>query len=149
MWGRTPAFSSHRAELDGKRVRQIKRGFWIFILVLLLPVTGFSQTQVTVSHFMVFDWFKSVKLSWRASAGEGADAIFEIYRSDELNGPYVLVQDIKLGDKKFIDIISNTYYFIDKKVEVGRRYYYKMALRGTGQVFGPLDGLACKAPPGT
>lgn len=130
-------------------MRQRRGGYLVFVLVILLPAAGFSQQQVTVSHFMAFDWFKSVKLSWRVKAPEGAEAIFEIHRSNEQNGPYLPVQEVRLGDRKFIDVITKTYYFIDKKLEVGRRYYYKMVLRGTGQVFGPLDGVALKAPPGT
>lgn len=130
-------------------MRQRRGGYLVFVLVILLPAAGFSQPQVTVSHFTAFDWFKSVKLSWRVKAPEGAEAIFEIRRGTGQNGPYLPVQEIRLGDKRFIDVITKAYYFIDKKLEVGRRYYYKMVLRDTGQVFGPLDGVALKAPPGT
>ena len=118
-------------------------------LGVLLSVTGFSQTGVSVSDFKVTDWFKSVRLIWRATAPEGSDGIFEIYRSDKEDGRYVLVQEIKLGDRKFIDVITKTYVFYDKKLKVGRRYYYKLFLKGADQFFGPLQGLASGAPPGT
>lgn len=132
-----------------RRIKQRKGTCLIVALVVLLPVAGFSQTGVRVSDFKVMDWFKSVKLIWRATAPEGSDGIFEIYRSDKEDGRYVLVQEIKLGDKKFIDVITKTYVFYDKKLKVGRRYYYKLTLRGADQAFGPLDGLASGAPPGT
>jgi len=121
----------------------------IVALGVLLPVAGFSQTGVSVSDFKVTDWFKSVRLIWRATAPEGSDGIFEIYRSDKEEGPYVLVQEIKLGDKEFIDVITKNYVFYDKSLKVGHRYYYKLTLRGVDQVFGPLHGHASGAPPGT
>lgn len=132
-----------------RRIKQRKGTCLIVALVVLLPVAGFSQTGVRVSDFKVMDWFKSVKLIWRATAPEGSDGIFEIYRSDKEDGRYVLVQEIKLGDRKFIDVITKTYVFYDKKLKVGRRYYYKLILRGADQAFGPLDGLASGAPAGT
>ena len=132
-----------------RRIKERKGTCLIVALVVLLPVAGFSQTGVRVSDFKVMDWFKSVKLIWRATAPEGSDGIFEIYRSDKEDGRYVLVQEIKLGDRKFIDVITKTYVFYDKKLKVGRRYYYKLILRGADQAFGPLDGLASGAPPGT
>jgi hypothetical protein len=116
---------------------------------MLTPALGFAQDQVTVSDFRVLDWFKAVKLTWKASAPPGTEAIFEIYRSDKESGPYSLVQEVKLGDKEFIDIITKDYSFEDKKLEPGRGYYYKLALRGTDQDFGPFRGLASGAPPGT
>ncbi len=131
------------------RSKQRKAGYLIVTLAVLLPVAGFSQTGVKVSDFKVMDWFRSVKLIWRATALDGSDAIFEIYRSDRADGLYVLVQEIKLGDRKFIDAITKTYVFYDRKLKVGRRYYYKLTLRGADQAFGPLDGLASGAPPGT
>jgi len=119
------------------------------ILLALLPTAGFSQGQVTISDFTVLDWFKAVKLTWKAAAPSGTEAVFEIYRSDKETGPYVLVQEVRLGDKEFIDVITKTYSFLDKKCEPGRSYYYKLALRGTDQAFGPFRGLASGAPPGT
>ena len=121
----------------------------IVALVVLLPVAGYSQAGVSVSDFKTMPWYKSVKLIWRATASEGSDGIFEVYRSDKEEGPYVLVQEIKLGDKQFIDAVTKTYVFYDKMLKVGRRYYYKLTLRGADQVFGPLQGLASGAPPGT
>ncbi len=132
-----------------RRIKERKGTCLIVALVVLLPVAGFSQTGVRVSDFKVMDWFRSVKLTWRATAPDGSDGIFEIYRSDRADGLYVLVQEIKLGDRKFIDAITKTYVFYDKKLKVGRRYYYKLTLRGADQAFGPLDGLASGAPPGT
>jgi hypothetical protein len=127
--------------MKSKNMRQ-KASFLVVVLFLLLPTTGFSQTQIAVSEFTVLDWFRAVKLTWKASAPDGAEGIFEIYRSDKENGPYTLVQEIRLGDKQFIDVITKTYSFLDKKAETGHRYYYKLALRGTDQTFGPFQGLA-------
>lgn len=121
----------------------------VAILFLLAPVAGFSQGQVTISDFRVLDWFKSVKLTWKASAPPETEGIFEIYRSDKEKGPYALVQEIRLGDKDFIDVITKNYTFLDQKLEVGRSYYYKLALKGSDQTFGPFRGLASGAPPGT
>jgi hypothetical protein len=132
-----------------RRIKERKGTCLIVALVVLLPAAGFSQTGVRVSDFKVMDWFRSVKLTWRATAPDGSEGLFEIYRSDKIRGSYVLVQEVKLGDKKFIDAITKTYVFYDKKLKVGRRYYYKLTLRGADQAFGPLDGLASGAPPGT
>ncbi len=118
-------------------------------LVVLLPIAAFSQAEVEISDFKFVPWFKAVKLTWRATAPEGSDSTFEIYRSEKEEGPYELVQEIELGDKQFIDVIAKTYVFYDKKLKVARRYYYKLAVRGTDQVFGPLEGIASGAPPGT
>jgi hypothetical protein len=126
-----------------------KAWFLIVGLVVLLPIAAFSQAEVKIYDFKVLDWFKSVKLSWSVTPVEGSYGIFEIYRSDKEEGPYELVQEIELGDKAFIDVITKTYVFYDKKLKVGRRYYYKLALRGGDQFFGPSQGLASGAPPGT
>lgn len=131
------------------RTKEGKAWSLVIGLVVLLPVAGFSQAEVKISDFKILDWFKSVKLSWWVTAPEGSEGIFEIYRSDKEEGPYELVQEIELGDKVFIDVITKTYVFYDKKLKVGRRYYYKLALRGADQVFGPSQGLASGAPPGT
>lgn len=126
-----------------------KACFLAVALLTLLLTTGSSQAQITISDFTVLTWFKAVKLTWKASASEGAEGIFEIYRSDKKDGPYTLVQEVQLGDKQFIDVITKTYSFLDKKLEPGRSYYYRLALRGTDQTFGPFRGLASGAPPGT
>ena len=127
----------------------LKASLLLAVLFLLLPTTGFSQTPIVISDFTALDWFKAVKLTWNASGPEGAVGTFEIYRSDKEKGPYMLVQEIQLGDKQFIDVITKTYSFLDKKLEPGHSYYYKLALRGTDQTFGPFRGLASGAPPGT
>jgi hypothetical protein len=121
----------------------------VAVLLLLAPATGFCQGQITISDFRVLDWFKSVKLIWKASAPPEAEGLFEIYRSDKEKGPYALVQEVRLGDKDFIDVITKNYTFLDQKLEVGRSYYYKLALKGSDQAFGPFRGLASGAPPGT
>lgn len=121
----------------------------VAVLLLLAPATGFCQGQITISDFRVLDWFKSVKLIWKASAPPETEGLFEIYRSDKEKGPYALVQEVRLGDKDFIDVITKNYTFLDQKLEVGRSYYYKLALKGSDQAFGPFRGLASGAPPGT
>jgi len=128
-----------------------ERKAWCLIvsLVLLLPVTGFSQEGARISKFKTQAWFKAVKFTWKAEVPEGSDGLFEIYRSDKRGGPYALVKEIKVGDKKFIDVIEKIYVFYDKKIKVGREYYYKLTLRGTDQVFGPFQGIASGSPPGT
>jgi hypothetical protein len=128
-----------------------ERKAWCLIvsLVLLLPVTGFSQEGARISKFKVQDWFRAVKLTWKAEAPEGSEGLFEIYRSDKRPGPYVLVKEIRVGDKKFIDVIKKIYVFYDKKTKIGRKYHYKLTLRGTDQVFGPFQGIASGSPPGT
>lgn len=133
-----------------------KAPFWKFLLmamlaigVLFLPGMGSSQPETSISDFKVLDWFKAVKLTWKASAPEGTIAIFQIYRSDTEKGPFKLVQEIQYGDKKFIDVITKDYSFLDQKLESGRSYYYKLALQGSDQLYGPFRGLASGAPPGT
>jgi hypothetical protein len=118
-------------------------------IVFALPMICLSQTGIVISDFEVSDWFRSVRVTWKANAPAGADGVFEIYRSDQEAGPYILVQDIRLGNKKFIDVIKKAYVFYDKQLKVGGRYYYKLVLRGSDDVFGPAQGLASGAPPGT
>jgi len=118
-------------------------------LVAILPGVGFSQEKVSIHDFYVLDWLKALKLVWKARAPEGAEGTFEVYRSDEVNGPYSLVQETKLGDKEFIDVITKTYLFFDRRLEANHSYYYKLGLRGTNQTLGPLRGLARGGPPGT
>ena len=127
----------------------LKASFLMVALIVLLPAAGFPQSNITVSDFKVLDWFKSVKLTWKASAPQGAEGTFEIYRSDKETGPYTLTQEIPFGDRNFIDVITKNYSFLDQKLEVGHSYYYKLALKGTDQTFGPFRGLASGAPPGT
>ena len=102
-----------------------------------------------MSKLKVKTWLKTIKLTWKAEAPEGSEGLFEIYRSDKKNGPYALVKEIRVGDKKFMDVIKKVYVFYDKKIKVGRKYYYKLILRGTDQVLGPFQGISLGAPPGT
>ncbi len=138
--------------IPGKRLRDV-RGGTIFVLlaaiVCTLPTPCLSQTGIVISDFEVSDWFRSVRVTWKASAPVDADGLFEIYRSEQEAGPYVLVQEIRLGEKRFIDVIKQAYVFYDKQLRVGGRYYYKLLLRGSEVVFGPSQGLASGAPPGT
>lgn len=121
----------------------------LIALIVLFPITAFSQDGIQVSDFKVFDWFKAVKLTWVVTAPDGSDGVFEIYRSDKEEGPYALVKEIELGDKEYVDVITKSYVFLDKDLRVGGRYWYKLSLRGNDQEFGPLEGLASGAPPGT
>jgi hypothetical protein len=127
----------------------LKASLLAVVLATLPSNPGSSQSQISVSNFTVLTWFRAVKLTWKASAPEGTKGIFEIYRSEKKDGPFRLVQEVQLGDKQFIDVITKAYSFLDNKVEPGHSYYYKLALRGTDQTFGPFRGLASGAPPGT
>ncbi len=109
--------------------------------VIFLPGLAFSQDEVKICDFRTVPWFKSVKLVWKVTAPDGSDGILEVYRSDKEEGPYVLLREIQLGDKKFIDVTSETYFFYDMKLKIGRKYYYKLSLRGVDQVFGPVRGV--------
>jgi hypothetical protein len=108
-----------------------------------------SEPSIVISDFEVSDWFRSVRIIWKAVAPDGAEGLFEIYRSEQEAGPYILVQEIRLGDRKFYDVIKKAYVFYDKQLKVGGRYFYKLILQGTDHVFGPRQGLASGAPPGT
>ena len=119
------------------------------VIAFVLPAVCLSQADIVISDFSVSDWFRSVRVTWKADAPGGADGVFEIYRSEQEAGPYTLVQDIRLGDKAFFDVIKQAYVFYDKKLRVGGRYYYKLVLRGSDRVCGPAQGLASGAPPGT
>ncbi|MGD0626549.1 MAG: hypothetical protein ABSB32_17785 [Thermodesulfobacteriota bacterium] len=121
----------------------------VVALVTFLPGVGFSQEKVSIYDFYVFNWLKAVKLNWKADAPEGVEGTFQVYRSDKENGPYSLVQEIRLGDRGFIDVTTGTYVFFDRKVEADHSYYYKLGLRGSSQSLGPLKGLARSGPPGT
>ena len=130
------------------------RGWLILTLLATIaiapPIPCFSRTAVVISDFAVTDWFRSVRVTWKANAPpDDVDGTFEIYRSEQEAGPYILVQEIRLGDKKYIDVIKKAYVFYDKQLKVGGRYYYKLLLRGSDDVFGPAQGLASGAPPGT
>lgn len=148
LWSaRGPFLFSRGGQFDLSGWQQA--AFAALLFFLLVPALALGQDQVIVSDFQVLDWFKSVRLTWRAAAPPGVEAIFEIYRSDKETGPYSLVQEVRMGDREFIDVITKSYTYYDKRVEAGRRYYYKLALKGTSQVFGPFGGLASGAPPGT
>ena len=57
--------------------------------------------------------------------------------------------NLKKASTHFYDVIKKAYVFYDKQLKVGGRYFYKLVLRGTDDVFGPSQGLASGAPPGT
>jgi hypothetical protein len=136
---------------DQKRHR--RRGWFVWALIaaitLSFPIISLSESGVVISDFEVSDWFRSVRITWEAVAPDGAEGLFEIYRSEQEAGPYILVQEIRFGDKKFYDVIKKAYVFYDKQLKVGGRYFYKLVLRDTDDVFGPAQGLASGAPPGT
>ncbi len=121
----------------------------IAALLVLLSQSGFSQSGATISDFEVLKGFKSLKLSWKVSAPEGSKGVLDIYRSNTWGGPYVRIQEIEIGDQRFIDANTKTPFFVDRKLKVRHRYYYKLSLRGTNQELGPLEGLVSGAPPGT
>jgi len=128
---------------------QFKLSILAVTLAVFLLRFGFAGPEVSVSDFKVIKSFRAVKLTWKVSAPEGSDGIFEVYRTDTRNGPYILIQKIKMGDQRFIDINAEAYVFIDRSLKAGHRYYYKLTLSGTGQEFGPLQGMASNTPPGT
>jgi hypothetical protein len=113
------------------------------------PLVGFSEPGATISGFEVLKGFKSLKLSWKVAAPEGSKGVLEIHRSNTWGGPYVQIKEIEIGDQRFIDVAAKTYFFVDKKVKVRHRYYYKLSLRGTDQELGPVKGLVSGTPPGT
>ena len=129
------------------------RGWFVWAsfaaITLSFPIVSQSGSGIMISDFEVSDWFRSVRVLWKAVAPDDAEGFFEIYRSEQEDGPYTLVQEIRLGDKKFYNVIKKAYVFYDKELKVGGRYYYKLVLRGTDDVFGPSQGLASGAPPGT
>src|SRR5512135_2940265 len=102
MRGKAP----RRAPSIHRHLASLSISVSVAILLHLAAATGFCQNQITISDFRVLDWFKSVKLTWKASAAPGAEGIFEIYRSGKENGPYTLVQEVQFGDKQFIDVIT-------------------------------------------
>lgn len=135
---------------SGSRYRiEFKLFVLIFVLVVFLPLSGFAQTEASVSEFEVLKGFKSLKLNWKVSAPEGSMGVLEIYRSNTWGGPYVRIQEIEIGDQSFIDANTKTYFFVDRNLKARQRHYYKLSVRGTGQELGPLEGLVSGAPPGT
>jgi hypothetical protein len=128
---------------------RFKLSILVVTLAVFLPLSGFSGLEVSVSDFKVIKSFKAIKLTWKVSAPEGSEGVFEVYRTDRRSDPFVRIQEIKIGDQKFIDANTKAYFFLDKKVKPGHRYYYKLTLRGTDREFGPLQGMASKTPPGT
>jgi hypothetical protein len=118
-------------------------------ITVSFPLVSQPGSGIVISDFEVSDWFRSVRVLWKAVAPDGAEGFFDIYRSEQEEGPYTLVQEIRLGDKKFYNAIKKAYIFYDKQLKVGGRYFYKLVLRGTDDVFGPSQGLASGAPPGT
>ncbi len=137
----------------GKNRSPQRIGFGLSALTLaflfFLPQYAFTQQDASVSNFKVLKGFKSIKLTWDVSPLLDSKGVLEIYRSSNWGGPYVLIQAIQIGDRTFIDGTTETYFFIDRKVKTRHRYYYKLSVHGTGQEYGPLEGLVSGAPPGT
>jgi len=120
--------------------------------ILALMVQGEraeAQSRVSIYDLYVFDWLGAVKVVWKAAGPEEDEAVFQIYRSEVQNGPFTLIQEIRRGDRDFLDPLTGNYVFYDRKVKRDRSYYYQVRLRGTNMVLGPARALARSGPPGT
>jgi len=124
----------------------------IFILILFslyLPNTVLlAEPEGTVkglkeqplSSFMATPSKKQVILEWLTKS-ERETLGFNLYRSESREGEYVKINpDFILGGGSLTE--GSKYQLIDKNVEDGRTYYYKLEqvdIRGNGTMYGPVN----------
>lgn len=123
------------------------RPFLLLVCLLLLcssevwPQTG---AEPTVTEFKAQPLYRAASLTWKTKGGRGGELTFQILRSDTfIEGPYAEIGIARSVPSKL------SYEFVDKSVGTEAKYYYKLLIRETGEVFGPVPTRPYFSPPAT
>jgi len=103
-----------------------------------------AAADPSIIEFRAFSQFRSVKLIWQSGLPASAAKSFQISRSIYYKeGPYtpVAIVEAKEGE--------NSYTFVDKDIQSAENYYYRIAVEGTGETFGPAVARPFLSQPAT
>ncbi len=115
-------------------------------LLLLFPPEVWPQrgTEPTVTDFRAQPLYRAASLTWKTKGRHEGGLTFQILRSDTfIEGPYAEIGTVKSVPSK------TAYEFVDKSVGTEAKYYYKLIIRETEEVFGPVPTRPYFSPPAT
>jgi hypothetical protein len=99
-----------------------------------------GETYIELSDFSAVGRLNNVMVKW-TTAVEIENAGFNLYRADSADGSYVRINP-KLIPAKSNPISGRTYPYLDKDVERGKTYFYKLEdvdLQGNTMMHGPVS----------
>jgi hypothetical protein len=117
----------------------------IFLVTLLGPQIALSQkSDPTIVDFKIQALYRAARLTWKASDGLKDQMSLQILRAETFEeGPYQELDAINLVPGK------NDYEYVDKSMGTESKYYYKLAIKETGEFFGPIPTRPYFSPPAT
>jgi len=117
----------------------------IFFITLLGPQVAISQkADPTIVDFRVQALYRAAKLTWKTSDALKDPLSVQVLRAETFEeGPYLEVGLVDLSSGK------NAYEYVDKIMGAESKYYYKLAIKETGEFFGPISARPYFSPPAT
>ena len=116
----------------------------MIVLTASASLADEDPAGVSISDFKSLPLHRAVELTWKVKAPFTKEVTFQILRSDSFSdGPYkevAIVPYVKENIK---------YTYIDKKVKAKSKYYYKLVVIGSGEIYGPVPGKPFFALPST
>ncbi len=98
---------------------------------------GSGSTVITLASFTASTLQNGVILKWEKTASETGNAGFNIWRSEEVAGEYIKINDSLIP----AEVSDYQYSFTDDAAVTGKTYYYKLEdidLNGTSTFHGPV-----------
>jgi len=117
------------------------------ILIIALPFhfEAISQkAEPTITDFKVQAMYRAAKLSWKVKGDLKNEMAVQLLRADTF-------EDAAYNEVGVVKIIpgKSSYEYIDKSMGSESKYYYKLIVKDTNEIFGPLPTRPYFSPPAT
>lgn len=117
----------------------------VWLLLLFSPVAWPQQRpEPAVTDFKAQPLYRAASLTWKVRGQPAQPVTFQILRSDTfIEGPYTEIAVFQSAPAKA------SYEYVDKSVGTEAKYYYKLSIKETGEVLGPISTRPYFSPPAT
>jgi hypothetical protein len=117
----------------------------IFAVTLFVPPVALPQkAEPTIIDFRIQAMYRAAKLTWEAKGDVNNEMAVQVLRATTFeDGPYNEVGVVKIAPGK------SSYEYIDKSMGSESKYYYKLLIKETNEIFGPLPTRPYFSPPAT
>ncbi|MGO9123167.1 MAG: hypothetical protein ACLQPD_36795 [Desulfomonilaceae bacterium] len=117
----------------------------ILFVIVLGPQTAMAQkTDPSIVDFKAQPLYRAAKLTWKTNDAVKEPLSVQILRAETFEeGPYKELEVMKLVPGK------NAYEYVDKSMGTESKYHYKLAIKETGESFGPVSTRPYFSPPAT
>ena len=116
-----------------------------FFLLMIVPAESRAQkADATIMGFKVDAMYRAAKLTWKAKGDLKSEMNVQIMRADTFeDGPYKEVGVVKISPGKA------SYEYVDKSMGAEAKYYYKLIIKETNEIIGPVPTRPYFSPPAT